>query len=523
MKAYATFILATSVAAVSMARPTPSTISLNQISTYASGIFDEGAAEIVAFDKGSQRLFVSNAEENTLDVLDISDPANPSLLNKIDLAPYGDGVNSVAVHKGLVAVACEADPKQDPGTVAFLDVDGNFISSVIAGALPDMLTFTPNGKQVLVANEGEPDDDYLVDPEGSVSIIDLAGGVESLTQSDVKTVSFAPFNPMKKRLQRAQVRIYGPKASVAQDLEPEYIAVSEDGQTAFVTLQENNAIAIIDIKKARVKRIKSLGYKWHFLPGNGLDASDKDDGIYIENWPVAGMFQPDSIASFNVRGRNYYVTANEGDSRDYDGYSEEADLGDIELSDWLTKRFPAIQEKENLGRLGTTTAAPFGKCGDVYHQMFSYGARSFYILDERGRRIYDSGDDFEQITAKAIPDYFNASNDNTKFDNRSDNKGPEPEGVVVGKVGNRHYAFIGLERVGGIMVYDVSNPYRPVFIEYINNRGFTADVEAPEAGDLGPEGMAFIPASDSPNGSPLLVVANEVSGTTTIYEISSSK
>ncbi|MDF7800813.1 choice-of-anchor I family protein [Pontiellaceae bacterium B1224] len=523
MKAVTTFILTAGLATAAMARPAPSTISLNQISTYASGIFDEGAAEIVAYDNGSQRLFVSNAQENSLDVLDIADPANPVLLNKIDLSPYGDGVNSVAVHKGLVAVACEADPKQDPGTVAFLDIDGDYISSVVVGALPDMLTFTPNGKQVLVANEGEPDADYLVDPEGSVSIIDLKRGVEQLTQSDVKTVSFAPFNSLKKQMQRAQIRIYGPNASVAQDLEPEYIAVSDDGKTAFVTLQENNAIAIIDIKTARVKRIKSLGYKWHILPGNELDASDKDDGIYIENWPVAGMFQPDSIASYKVRGRNYYVIANEGDARDYDGYSEETSIDEIEISGWLTKRFPNIQEKESLGRLGTTTAAPFGKCGDVYHQLFSYGARSFSILDESGRRVFDSGDDFEQITAAAIPDYFNASNDNAKFDNRSDNKGPEPEGVVVGEIKNRYYAFIGLERVGGIMVYDVTNPRNPAFVEYINNRDFTQDVETPEAGDLGPEGMAFIPASDSPNGSPLLVVANEVSGTTTIYEINSSK
>ena len=154
------------------------------------------------------------------------------------------------------------------------------------------------------------------------------------------------------------------------------------------------------------------------------------------------------------------------------------------------------------------------------HVLFSYGARSFSILDDRGRRVYDSGDDFEQITAAALPDNFNASNDKNTFDNRSDNKGPEPEGVVVGKVDGRHYAFIGLERVGGIMVYDVTKPRNPKFVEYYNNRDFTQDVELPEAGDLGPEGMAFIAAKDSPNGTPLLVMANEVSGTTTIYEIS---
>ncbi len=498
-------------------------VSLNPISTYATGIFDEGAAETVAYDNASRRLFVTNAEENSLDVLDISDPANPVLLKKVDLVPYGDGVNSVAVKKGLVAVACQADPKQDPGTVVFLDADGGFISSVTAGALPDMLIFTPNGEKVLVANEGEPDDDYVVDPEGSVSIIDLAGGAEQLTQADVKTVSFTSFNPLKNRLRRAQVRIYGPNATVARDLEPEYIALSEDGKTAFVTLQENNAIAIIDVERAKVTQIKSLGYKWHVLPGNGLDASDKDDGIHIENWPVAGMLQPDAIASYTVRGKNYYVIANEGDSRDYDGFSEEIDIADLELSGWLTNRFPNIQNDEYLGRLGTTTEPPFGTYDGVSYALVSYGARSFSILDERGRRVFDSGDDFERITAEAIPEFFNATNDKNKFDNRSDNKGPEPEGVVVGKVEGRFYAFVGLERVGGVMVYDVSNPRRPEFVEYYNNRDFTRDVESPEAGDLGPEGLAFIAAGDSPSGVPLLVVANEVSGTTTIYEVLSSK
>ena len=523
MYKYKAFIISTSLFAVGLACAAPASVSLNPISTYATGIFDGSAAEIVAHDKRSQRLFVTNADENTLDVLDVADPANPVLLKQVDLAPYGDGVNSVAVHKGLVAVACEADPKQDPGTVAFLDSDGEFLASVTVGALPDMLTFTPNGKKVLVANEGEPDDDYVVDPEGSVSIIDLSGGAEQLTQADVKTASFAPFNPLKKRLQRAQVRIFGPNATVAQDLEPEYIAPSKDGKTAFVTLQENNAIAIIDVERAKVKRIKSLGYKWHVLPGNGLDASDKDGEINIANWPVAGMLQPDAIASYKVRGRNYYVIANEGDARDYDGFSEETDIGSLQLSGWLTNRFPNIQADENLGRLGTTTEPPFGKCGEVSHVLFSYGARSFSILDERGRRVYDSGDDFEQITAAALPEYFNAKNDNNKFDNRSDNKGPEPEGVAVGKVKGRVYAFIGLERIGGIMVYDVTTPRRPEFVEYYNNRDFTQDVETAEAGDLGPEGLVFIPASDSPNGTPLLVVANEVSGTTTLYEVLSSK
>ncbi|MFM7576255.1 MAG: choice-of-anchor I domain-containing protein, partial [Microcystaceae cyanobacterium] len=135
--------------------------------------------------------------------------------------------------------------------------------------------------------------------------------------------------------------------------------------------------------------------------------------------------------------------------------------------------------------------------------------------------VYDSGDDFEQITGTFFPDYFNASNSNNNFDNRSDDKGPEPEGLVLGEIEGRSYAFIGLERIGGVMVYDVSNPQTPQFVQYLNNRNFSVATNSPEAGDLGPEGLTFIKAEESPNGKALLVVANEVSGTTTIYEINS--
>ncbi len=514
------FLIAmTCAASAAIAQPARAGISLNPIGTYATGMFDEGASEIVAHDKGTQRLFVTTAGLNRLDVLDVSDPGNPVLVNQIDLFSYGAGVNSVAVYGGVVAAACEADPKQDPGTVAFFDADGNFIAAVEVGALPDMLTFTPDGTKVLVANEGEPNDDYTVDPEGSVSIIDLSGGIENVTQANVKTASFTPFNPLKEKLQQAQIRIFGPNASVAQDVEPEYITVDSQGKRAYVTLQENNAMAIIDIESATVRKIKSFGYKSHAMPGNGFDGSDKDGEINIANWPVMGMYMPDAIASYTVKDRTFLITANEGDSRDYDGFSEEIDTGDIELSDWYHKKFPTIQDNENLGHLGTTTAAPYGLVDGVYHQLFSFGARSFSIWDEDGRQIFDSGDDFEQITAEMNQDYFNASNDNNKFDNRSDNKGPEPEGVVIGMVEDRFYAFIGLERVGGVMVYDVTNPHNAVFVDYANNRDFTQDVETAAAGDLAPEGLAFIPAEDSPNGKPLLAVANEVSGSTTLFEI----
>ncbi len=492
-------------------------IQLNKIGGYETGIFDEGAAEISAFDPASNRLFVINADDASIDVLDLSVPSNPSFLFAIDITPYGDQANSVAVDAGRVAAAIEADPSQDPGSVVFFDTDGNFLSQVTVGALPDMLTFTPDGRHVLVANEGEPDDDYIVDPEGSVSIIRALPNASQIKQKDVRTVGFSAFNHVNLD---NSIRIFGPGASVAQDLEPEYIAVSDDSRTAYVAMQENNALAVIDIRRSRVLALKGLGFKDHNEAGNGLDASNRDDAINIANWPVYGMYQPDAIAYYRAGGRGFIVSANEGDSRDYDGYSEEELVEDLNLDPTIFPDAETLQAEENLGRLKTTSATGDIDGDGYFEKLFSYGARSFSIWSETGKLIYDSGDEFEQITAAQIPDDFNSTNDeNDSFDNRSDDKGPEPEGVVVGEVDGRSYAFIGLERVGGIMVYDISRPRHPSFVQYVNSRDFSGDAEAGTAGDLAPEGLLFIDAHDSPNGYPLLVVSYEVSGTVAIFQV----
>ena len=257
--------------------------------------------------------------------------------------PLGSGLlpNSVAIHDGIVAVALQqVDPnKTSPGVVKFFDTDGNFLNQLTVGALPDMLVFSHNGRWLLVANEGEPSS-YQVpgsldnDPEGSVSIIDMRRGAALLTQDDVRTATFDDSIPKRNA---SSIRIYGPGASLAQDLEPEYIAVSHDSKTAWVTLQENNAIAILDIEKGKFTRLVGLGFKDHFLAGSGLDASDQDlavdngslkDGINIETWPVFGMYQPDGIASYRVGNETYLVMANEGDTRaDWAPFNEEVQVG----------------------------------------------------------------------------------------------------------------------------------------------------------------------------------------------------
>lgn len=495
-------------------------IALAPISTYATGIFDASAAEIVEYDPASQRLFVVNANSATLDVLDISDPTNIQALNSISLTPYGGIANSVDIFNGVLAVAVENENTQLPGDAVFFDTDGNFLSAVEVGALPDMLTFTPDGTKVLVANEGEPNDDYTIDPEGSVSIIDVSGGISNLTQDDVTTAGFTAFNDQKAALIANRVRIFGPDATVAQDLEPEYITVSADSATAWVALQENNALGVLDIASGEITDILPLGYKNYNLPGNGFDASDRDDAINIVNHPVYGIYQPDAIASYQVNGETFIITANEGDARDYDGYSEEARVKDLVLDPTAFPNAAELQADEVLGRLTVTTAnGDFDGDGD-FDRLYAFGGRSFAIWNEQGKLVYESDDEFERITAALLPQNFNSNNSaNNSFDTRSDDKGPEPEGVTVGEIDGRTYAFIGLERIGGVMTYDVTDPQNAKFVNYINNRDFSGDPEAGTAGDLGVEGLTFISAADSPNGKPLLVTANEVSGTTTVFEI----
>ena len=896
-------------------------ISLNLLGTYNTGVFGDSAAEIVTFDPVTQQAFVVNASESTIDVLDLSDPTAPTLVTQIDVTPYGANANSVDLYNGVLAAAIENEDKQANGVIAFFSTDGEFITQVKAGALPDMLTFTPDGTKVVAANEGEPNDEYDNDPEGTVTIVDISGGVETVTDENVTQVSFAVFNDAALD---ESVRIFGPAATVAQDVEPEYVAVSPDSTTAWVTLQENNAVAVIDLQAGEAITIAGLGFKdwsrpqataelieftdlpvlgtteagqdilmggfsglyfegieeetghlkfithpdrgpnpdtidvdddgvnerpfalpdyqaqwvrfevnpetnelvwgettllthddgtpitglpnlagergfayadeepidlfgnpleldpygadmegivmaddgtywmvdeyrpaiYHFMPDGllaeryvpegsndedegitvgveafpaiygqrranrgfeaiahfdgilyafiqspiddpdtardtnsrqgksvrilafdtesattvgeyiymieggpvdkigdavalsatemlvierdsafgpdaqkfifhidlsnatnitemdvpqgiqlqseaglamagimpvqkslyvdltevgyyagdkpeglafidettlavlndndfgisntfdpttglleetdsvipvvlglihltpiGLDASNEDGAINIRSWPLHGMYQPDAIDTYEVDGEVYLVTANEGDARDYDGYSEEKRIRDLVLDLAVFPNAAELQADENLGRLNSTTAGSDTNGDGLVDRLFTYGARSFTIWNSAGELVWDSGSQIAEITAEQYPDDFNSNGENDTFDNRSDDKGAEPEAIEIGVIDGATYAFVGLERIGGIMVYDISDPAAPVFIEYVNNRDFTVDTESGTSGDLAPEGLKFVAGEDSPTGGPILIVANEFSGTTTVYEI----
>jgi hypothetical protein len=513
-------VLAMPLLAIAVAgEPPPKGIELTPLGVYRTHLFDQGGAEIASYDAATRRVFVVNLADVRIDVLDISDPANPFLTLTILVGAYGSQANSVAVRDGLIAVAVEANTRTDSGKVVFFNAFGAELGMVDVGALPDMVTFSPNGRFVLVANEGEPNGDYTVDPEGSVSIIDLSGGVDEVSNADVTTAGFRAFNSAALD---PRIRVYGPGATVAQDLEPEYIAVSHDSRTAWVTLQENNALAVIDLTTKRVTDLIALGFKNHQLPGNGLDPSDQDGVNSIQNWPVHGMFQPDAIAAFEHHGQTYLVTANEGDVREYDGLpggTEQRRVSSLTLDAASFPNAVVLQAASAMGRLNVTMSDGDTDGDGDFDRLFAFGARSFSIWDAAGQRTFDSGDALEQLTAGRYPGNFNASNTNNTRDNRSDDKGPEPEGLTVARLFGRLYLFVALERIGGIVVYEIANPAAPAFVQYINVRDFSAAPSSVAAGDLGPEGVIVIPAEDSPNGQPLLVAANEVSGTTRIYGI----
>jgi len=461
-------------------------------------------AEIVAYDAASKRAVVT-CQNQGIRFIDLSAPFAPVVLGG---ALTNEMVNSVAVKNGLVAVAVENAVGSNPGEVVFLDMAGVELRRITVGIQPDMLTFTPDGSKVLTANEAETGDhtDYGT---GSISVIDLSGGVMA---ASVTNLDFYAFDSQTNALRDAGVRIF-PGRLPSVDFEPEYIAVSADGRTAMVTLQENNALARVDLTALTITEIVPLGLKDHILPGNELDASDKDSPggtgmIRMLPWPVFGMYMPDAIASFSAGGQTYYVTANEGDIRDTG--TDESRIKSLTLDASVFPNATLLKLDANLGRLTASKIdGDLDKDGDI-DRLQTYGTRSFTIWDASGALVYDSGNDLALRTAAETPTLFNA-NDGlvSKFDQRSDDKGCEPEGVTMGTIGGCTYAFVALERAGGgIMTYDVTCPMAPLFMQY-----------ARRDGDVAPEGVNFVSAAESPNGKPLLLVAHEESQTLTVYEI----
>lgn len=499
-------------------------INLEKIGGYDSGFSnkDGGVAEIISYDKMKNQAWVVNGATGKLDILSLDQVTGgisekmsaksldiPAIIAKA--APdfqYGD-MTSVAVHgeKGIVAVALQDVDYNKHGYAAILTTDGELLTMIEAGCQPDNIVFTPDGRKILVANEGEPREgigEGIVDPAGSVTVITLDAA--DVQKSTAVTVDFEVFDSQRETL-IADGIIMVKDNLPSVDFEPEYITATD--QKAYIALQENNAIAVLDLDTKEYSGVYSLGYKDLSGENDALDLVE--DGVYeAKTYDAVSAYMPDGIAVYETDGKTYILTANEGDAREWGDYCNE-------IKATVTATDGTEAENVRVINAEVTDGLPEGK-------TVLYGARSFsiYRVDNDGlTQVFDSGNDFEVKTAGYFPAYFNISNDDNAFDSRSPKKGPEPESVVIGKVEGRTYAFVALERIGGIMVYDITHPEKADFCNYINTRDFSEDPEAVEklTGDIAPEGLAFIPAEDSHSATPVLLAAYEVSGTVGAYAV----
>ncbi|MBF7072025.1 collagen-like protein [Glaciecola sp. MH2013] len=537
-------------------------VSLSIVARASLGSQD--SAEIVQYHKASQTIYATNSAANTIAIIaadaisnaELSNPTSSTNLTvssialptEIDSVALG-GVTSIAISNDLLAVAVSAATATDNGYILFYNGLENsapaFLDSVEVGALPDSIAFTPNGGKLIVANEGEPNDDYSIDPEGSISVIDILASGEP--EETAEAVLFTALNGTQAALEAQGMHFPNPSGrtlnanvintTVAQDLEPEF--VSATNENAYITLQENNGLAIVDLETLEVT-VVGLGSKnWSGLNFDGEENAAVSFGQYEG---LEGMYMPDTIANYEWKGATFLVTANEGDAREYffpvadeaactaaggqaydadDGclaYSDEIALGDLTAQ--AGSELEALQADGRLNNLLVSNVLGDADGNGEFETAYTYGARSFTIWDQNALVTFDSGDEFERVTASIHGAQFNNDDEENAGDSRSANKGPEPEALTVGQIGDRTYAFIGLERMGGIFVYDITNPFDAFFADYVINRDLTEGSTAANGiGDLAPESLLFIDAADSATGEALVVVGNEVSGTVSVYQV----
>ncbi|MGN1104951.1 MAG: choice-of-anchor I family protein [Candidatus Coproplasma sp.] len=498
-------------------------LTLNKVAQFNTGFSsaDGGVAEIVKYNKDNGKVYLVNGKMQTLDIISLGVYAENAdelqtdfneATDRIDFSKMvaehsadfeagfavGD-ITSVAVNNELkvVAVALQGAEYYSNGAVVLIDYDGNYVKAYACGVQPDMITFA--GNLVLTANEGEPRMGYAdgtADPKGSVTIIDLSAGVQS---GEVTNATFDGFDSQREALVNAGVLIKK-GANPSADFEPEYITVS--GNYAYVSLQEANAIATLDLQTRQFIKVDALGFKDHSKEENALDLLD-DGKIEITTQNVYGVYMPDGIDAFELDGVTYIATANEGDAREWGDYS-----GITKMTIGSTK--VEILDNNEWDGLDADKA-------------YVLGGRSFSVFraDDMSL-VYDSGDAIERAVANSeYADYFNCSNDKTTLDGRSKKKGPEPETVLVRYIDGRPYAFVGLERVSGVMTFDLTNiKYgEATFKDYTSTRDYTQAM----AGDVAPEGMDYIEASEKTGGKNVLVVANENSGTVAFYAVEGEK
>ena len=521
-------------------RANEATVKITEIS--AISLDGEGSGEIATFHPGSKRIFATNGVKNAIDIFDISNVAAPKKVGSLSLSPYGNDVTSVAAGRDVVVAAvlvtetfsATGAPSTPNGKLVVFDTNGKVLSSPdILGVLPDSVTFAPNGTTALVAIEGQPvcakddpattakeDTDYLKasDPEGGVSIVDL-------TNPAAPVVKFAGF----KQFNVAQMKAKGIAVSsvvnnVAKDFEPEFIT-AVDNKYAYVTIQEANAIGKLDIEAASFESVtRAFESK---LSVTARDTSDRDSGAGPRNYAnVVGASQPDAIASFKVGSGHYFVTANEGDAREYTCLNDDQRGSSLKVD---TRRFPNWSTLSASAALGRAKVNPTigDRDGDGDIDTIHLRGSNSMTMYRNGIALWDSGELLDQIQIKAfgvanINGSHSLSSDKSTMNyvgqDRSDDKGSEPEGVAVGMVGNTRVAILGLERMTALAVFDITQPRSPVFQEWLQMLPAKA-TPAKDVKHWSPEGIVFVSADKSPSGKALIITSYELSGSISIHQI----
>ena len=494
------------------------------------------SAEINAFDPNSGFVFVAGGAN-----VDILTFPSGDLFTTLPV-PIGSGeVTSVAVNGlGQFAIAIPADPASGPGFVQVYEI-ADLIQGVTpfpsktfqVGALPDSIAFTPDGTKILSANEGEVEalDD---DPAGSISLVDLAtdtvttigfesffqglidsGNIGDLFDSGYRFIGNEITQPVGTPVDPSTLTA----AQLAQDVEPEFITVSADGSQAFVTLQENNALAVIDLDTFEIADVFGVGLQ---------DFSENLTDVNDENGPgtlatVENLFaflQPDALTTFEFEGETFIITADEGDARGFDDDFELTEVGDVTLD---PVAFNGVDigddESDELGEDLEITALAGDTDGDGdFDQLFAFGGRSFSIFDTDGNRIFNSSDaietNLEAILASDFPENFN--------EGRSDDAGPEPAFVETGVIDGELFVFVGLERSAAVMAFKIEDPTEDGGIEFVDLLSFPIpDLGGDDIDDfIDVEGLTFISAEDSPTGGPVLLASDEEGAQTIAFDLS---
>ena len=517
------------------------TVKITEISSITSGD-GEGSAEIATYHAGSKRIFATNGVKNTIDIFDISDVANPKKVGSVDLSPYGNDVTSVAAGKDVVvAVVNVSDkfsatgvPTTTNGKIVVFDTAGKVLSSPdVLGVLPDSVSFAPNGTTALVAIEAQPvcakddpataakeDADYTKasDPVGGVTVVDLSDPTSPV-------LKFAGFDQFTVSEMRAKgIAVSSVVNNVSKDFEPEF-ATAIDNEFAYVTIQEANAIGKLNIQTATFESItRAFESK---VSQVARDTSDRDSGAGPRTYAnVVGASQPDAIAGFKMGSGNYFITANEGDAREYTCLNDDLRASALKVD---PRRFADWKTLSGSAALGRAKVNPNNgdRDGDGDIDTIHLRGSNSMTMYRNGLAIWDSADLLDQIQTAAfgvanINGSHSLSSDKATMNyvgqDRSDDKGSEPEGVAVGMVGDRRIAVLGLERMSALAVFDITQPRIPVFIEWLQ----MLPAKATPAKDVkywSPEGIVFVPADKSPSGKALIITSYELSGSLSIHQI----